>query len=209
MDIGGLIAKLLLVSAANAYGQKKAQEAMPQITEMVEQYYMTFFGEIFLSDERNWILNQKIKPIVARMNGKELADILKIMDKNNKLVAKNKPIKKELVDRKTIQEYHLEYQRVKAKEEEEKRRASARANEEIRIKRNQEIERERSIARMRAEKERRWNEYIENFKKYNGAQKRAELEWFKNKLANNFVNNQNEKDLYIHELEMIMLEDEK
>ena len=100
MDIGGLIAKLLLVSAANAYGQKKAQEAMPQITEMVEQYYMTFFGEIFLSDERNWILNQKIKPIVARMNGRELADILKIMDKNNKLVAKNKPIKKELVDRK-------------------------------------------------------------------------------------------------------------
>lgn len=209
MDIGGLIAKLLLVNAANAYSQKKAQEAMPQITEMVEQYYMTFFGEIFLSDERNWILNQKIKPIVARMNGRELADILKIMDKNNKLVAKNKPIKKELVDRKTIQDYHLEYQRVKAKEEEEKRRASARANEEIRIKRNQEIERERSIARMRAEKERRWNEYIENFKKYNGAQKRAELEWFKNKLANNFVNNQNEKDLYIHELEMIMLEDEK
>ena len=61
MNIGGLIAKLLLVEAVNTHNQKKAQETTSQIAKMVEQYYMTFFGEIFLADERNWILENKIR----------------------------------------------------------------------------------------------------------------------------------------------------
>lgn len=94
------------------------------------------------------------------------------------------------------------------------------AAEKIKAKRRLEAEKERIANRERtekariailkkAEKDRQWSDYISQFKKYNKAQKRSELEWFKNKLANNFANTQYEKELYIHELEMIMLGDEK
>lgn len=209
MNIGGLIAKLLLVNAANVYGQKKAQEAMPKITEMVEQYYMTFFGEIFLADERNWILENKIRPLVSKMSNEELINVLKTRDKNNKLIKRNKPVEEVLVDEETIKKYHLEYHNEKKKKEFEKEQAYLKANERAQAEKMMKAEKEKMIVREKAEKRKKWAEYVEQFKKYNKAQKKSELEWFKNKLADNFTDSQNEKDLYIHELEMIMLGDEK
>ena len=209
MNIGGLVAKLLLAEAVNSHNQKKAQEVASQIPAMVEQYYMTFFGEIFLADERNWILNQKIKPIVSKMSNKELIDILKIRDENNKLIKRKKPIKTVLIDKETVQKYHLEYHNAKKREEFEKQQASIRANERAQAEKEMKAEKERMAHKLRAEKNRKWLDYKEQFRRYNKAQQKSELEWFKNKLVDNFTDNQDEKDLYIHELEMVMLEDEK
>lgn len=205
MNIGGLIAKIILAEAIGAHNQKKAQEAMPQIVEMVEQYFMTFFGEIFLADERNWILENKIRPLVSKMSQKELIEVLSIRDKNNKLIKRNKPVKEIIIDRETIKKYHLEYCNEKKKKEFEKEQAYERARSEKMLR----IEKEKMIAREKAEKKKKWTEYVEQFKKYNKAQKKSELEWFRDKLADVFTDNQNEKDLYIHELEMMMLGDEE
>ncbi len=209
MNIGGLIAKLLLVEAVNTHNQKKAQETTSQIAKMVEQYYMTFFGEIFLADERNWILENKIRPLVSKMSNEELINVLKIRDKNNKLIKRNKPVEEVLVDEETIKKYHLEYHNEKKKKEFEKEQAYLKANERAQVEKMMKAEKEKMIVREKAEKRKKWAEYVEQFKKYNKAQKKSELEWFKNKLADNFTDSQNEKDLYIHELEMIMLGDEK
>ena len=51
--ITNIIAHLLLNEAVNAYSRKKMQKRMAQMTAEVEQYYMTFFGEIFLIDDVN------------------------------------------------------------------------------------------------------------------------------------------------------------
>lgn len=209
MNIGGLIAKLLLVEAVNTHNQKKAQETTSQIAKMVEQYYMTFFGEIFLTDERNWILENKIRPLVSKMSNEELINVLKIRDKNNKLIKRNKPVEEVLVDEETIKKYHLEYHNEKKKKEFEKEQAYLKANERARAEEMMKVEKEKKIVREKAEKREKWAEYVERFKKYNKAQKKSELEWFKNKLADNYTDSQSEKDLYVHELEMIMLGDEK
>lgn len=118
--ITNIIAHLLLNEAVNAYSRKKMQKRMAQMTAEVEQYYMTFFGEIFLIDEREWILNNKIKPLVSRMSSKELSNVIKIREKNNKLIKQRKPIKKILVSKPTINQYHLEYQNIKREEKRQK-----------------------------------------------------------------------------------------
>ena len=99
--ITNIIAHLLLNEAIGAYSRKNAQKQMLEITKEVERYYMTFFGEIFLIDERNWILDNKIRPIISKMSGKELADIIKLRDKNNKKVKQGKPDREILVTKDT------------------------------------------------------------------------------------------------------------
>lgn len=110
MNIGGLIAKLLIINAASAHIQNNNIRWRESATNAVEQYYMSYFGEIFLQDERNWILNEKIKPLVSKMSDKQLGKILSIKDKNNKRVKRNKPVKTILVKKETIEQYNLEYQ---------------------------------------------------------------------------------------------------
>lgn len=100
MNIGGLIAKLLIINAASAHIQNNNIRWRESATNAVEQYYMSYFGEIFLQDERNWILNEKIKPLVSKMSDKQLGKILSIKDKNNKRVKRNKPVKTILVKKK-------------------------------------------------------------------------------------------------------------
>ena len=129
--ITNIIAHLLLNEAVNAYSRKKMQKRMAQMTTEVEQYYMTFFGEIFLTDERNWILNNKIKPMFSKMDDKALADIIKKQKKNNKLIKQDRPIKYILVDKETIAEYHLEYHNLKQEEERQRRDAIERRKREI------------------------------------------------------------------------------
>ena len=72
---------------------------------------------------------------------------------------------------------------------------------------------EKTLAKKRKipaqEKAKKWLEYKEKFRKYNRAQKESELEWFKNKLIERYADSQDEKDILIHELEIIMLENNK
>lgn len=142
--ITNIIAHLLLNEAIGAYSRKNAQKQMLEITKEVERYYMTFFGEIFLIDERNWILDNKIRPIISKMSGKELADIIKLRDKNNKLVKRGKPVRDILVDKATVERYHLEYHNFKR--EEARRRYEAAEKK-----------------RRDAENEKRYKDYVSEF----------------------------------------------
>ena len=54
------------------------------------------------------------------MSNKELSNVIKIREKNNKLIKQRKPIKKILVSKPTISQYHLEYQNIKREEKRQK-----------------------------------------------------------------------------------------
>lgn len=156
-------------------------------------------------EEIKWIADNKIDPILLDMPPKRLEVVRQNFVKNGKITN----IGPYSVDKKQLYTWHKDYLNAKARKKYEDEQASIEANEKIKAKRKIEAERERIANREKNDKNKKWLEYKEQFKKYNKAQKKSELEWFKNKLADNFTDSQNEKDLYIHELEMIMLGDEK
>lgn len=156
-------------------------------------------------EEIKWIADNKIDPILLDMPPKRLEVVRQNFVENGKITN----IGPYSIDKKQLYAWHKDYLNAKARKKYEDEQASIEANEKIRAKRKIEAERERIANREKNDKNKKWLEYKEQFKKYNKAQKKSELEWFKNKLADNFTDSQNEKDLYIHELEMIMLGDEK
>lgn len=156
-------------------------------------------------EEIKWIADNKIDPILLDMPPKRLEVVRQNFVNNGKITN----IGPYSLDKKQLYAWHKDYLNAKARKKYEDEQASIEANEKIKAKRKIEAERERIANREKNDKNKKWLEYKEQFKKYNKAQKKSELEWFKKKLADNFTDSQNEKDLYIHELEMIMLGDEK
>ena len=196
--------------------QKKKAEQLKKQEEQDEKELKTYldvykFASTTLSlfiksdEEIKWIADNKIDPILLDMPPKRLEVVRQNFVRNGKITN----IGPYSIDKKQLYAWHKDYLNAKARKKYEDEQASIEANEKIRAKRKIEAERERIANREKNDKNKKWLEYKEQFKKYNKAQKKSELEWFKNKLADNFTDSQNEKDLYIHELEMIMLGDEK
>ena len=196
--------------------QKKKAEQLKRQEEQDEKELKTYldvykFASTTLSlfiksdEEIKWIADNKIDPILLDMPPKRLEVVRQNFVKNGKITN----IGPYSIDKKQLYTWHKDYLNAKARKKYEDEQVSIEANEKIRAKRKIEAERERIANREKNDKNKKWLEYKEQFKKYNKAQKKSELEWFKNKLADNFTDSQNEKDLYIHELEMIMLGDEK
>lgn len=196
--------------------QKKKAEQLKRQEEQDEKELKTYldvykFASTTLSlfiksdEEIKWIADNKIDPILLDMPPKRLEVVRQNFVENGKITN----IGPYSIDKKQLYAWHKDYLNAKARKKYEDEQASIEADEKIRAKRKIEAERERIANREKNDKNKKWLEYKEQFKKYNKAQKKSELEWFKNKLADNFTDSQNEKDLYIHELEMIMLEDEK
>lgn len=196
--------------------QKKKAEQLKRQEEQDEKELKTYldvykFASTTLSlfiksdEEIKWIADNKIDPILLDMPPKRLEVVKQNFVENGKITN----IGPYSIDKKQLYAWHKDYLNAKARKKYEDEQASIEADEKIRAKRKIEAERERIANREKNDKNKKWLEYKEQFKKYNKAQKKSELEWFKNKLADNFTDSQNEKDLYIHELEMIMLGDEK
>lgn len=196
--------------------QKKKAEQLKRQEEQDEKELKTYldvykFASTTLSlfiksdEEIKWIADNKIDPILLDMPPKRLEVVRQNFVENGKITN----IGPYSIDKKQLYAWHKDYLNAKARKKYEDEQASIEADEKIRAKRKIEAERERIANREKNDKNKKWLEYKEQFKKYNKAQKKSELEWFKNKLADNFTDSQNEKDLYIHELEMIMLGDEK
>lgn len=196
--------------------QKKKAEQLKKQDEQDEKELKTYldvykFASTTLSlfiksdEEIKWIANNKIDPILLDMPPKRLEVVKQNFVENGKITN----IGPYSIDKKQLYAWHKDYLNAKARKKYEDEQASIEADEKIRAKRKIEAERERIANREKNDKNKKWLEYKEQFKKYNKAQKKSELEWFKNKLADNFTDSQNEKDLYTHELEMIMLGDEK
>lgn len=186
--------------------QEEQDEKELKIYLDVYKYASTTLSLFIKSDEEiKWIADNKIDPILLDMPPKRLEVVRQNFVENGKITN----IGPYSIDKKQLYAWHKDYLNAKARKKYEDEQASIEANEKIRAKRKIEAERERIANREKNDKNKKWLEYKEQFKKYNKAQKKSELEWFKNKLADNFTDSQNEKDLYIHELEMIMLGDEK
>ena len=194
--------------------QKKKAEQLKKQKEQDEKELKTYLDvynfaittlSLFIksNEEIKWITDNKIDPILLDMPPKRLDVVRQDFIKNGKITN----IGPYDIDKKQLYTWHKDYLNVKARKKYEEEQASIEANEKIKAKRKIEAEKERIANRERTNKDKKWLEYKEQFKKYNKAQKKSELEWFKNKLADNFTDSQNEKDLYIHELEMIILGD--
>lgn len=105
------------------YARKKRDFNEPKVIE----YYMSFFaGKIIPSNERQWILEYKITPLVKKLSNKEVDKLLDLRYKNERLIAKKKPVNKVPVDDMMIEKYHSEFlefkkqqvaQQAKAKEQ--------------------------------------------------------------------------------------------
>ena len=196
--------------------QKKKAEQLKKQAEQDEKELKTYldvynFATTTLSlfiksnEEIKWMADNKIDPILLDMPPKRLEVVKQNFVENGKITN----IGPYSIDKKQLYAWHKDYLNAKARKKYEDEQASIEANEKIKAQRKIEAEKERIANREKNDKNKKWLEYKEQFKKYNKAQKKSELEWFKNKLADNFTDSQNEKDLYIHELEMIMLGDEK
>ena len=172
----------------------------------VYKYAISTLSLFVKSDEEaKWIADKKVDPILMDMTPKRLEVVKQNFIENGKIIS----IGPYNIDKEQLSVWHRDYQNAKAKKEFEDKQASIQANERMKAKRKIEAEKERIANRVKSERNKKWLNYVEQFRKYNKAQQKSELEWFKNKLVDNFTDNQDEKDLYIHELEMVMLEDEK
>lgn len=156
-------------------------------------------------EEVKWIVGNRIDPILSDMPPKRLEAVKQSFIENGRITN----IGPYNLDKEQLYAWHKDYLNAKARKKYEEEQASIAADEKIKAKRRIEAEKERIANREKAEKDKKWTEYVEKFRKYNNAQQKSEFEWFKKKLINIFTDNQEEKDLLIHELEMIMLEDKK
>ena len=188
--------------------KKQAEQDEKELKTYLDVYkFATSTLSLFIknSEEIKWIADKKIDPILLDMPHKRLEVVRQDFVSDGKITN----IGPYAIDKKQLYSWHKDYLNAKAQKKYEEEQASIEANEKIKAKRKIEAEKERIANREKTEKNQKWLEYKEQFGKYNKAQKKAELEWFKKKLVDGFTANQDEKDLFIHELEMIMLENEK
>ena len=146
--------------------------------------------------EVDWIMEHKITPILVELAYKRQEDALRQFNLDGRI----RGLGPFVFNKEQFREWHSSY--LLAKQQEEIKRA-----EEL-SKRDMEIIREKN-AKKRAEERRiqKWIEYKDKFKKLNKAQQKNEMEWFKNKVVDKIAIDENQKEEYIHELEIIVLAD--
>ena len=105
-----IIAHALIREAISSASGRVRSNWRVRAEEEVVEYYMTFVvGPIKDKDEQTWILYNKIAPVITKMTDNQLGKLLKLRDKNNKLVVKNKPIKLAPVTNDDLVKFHHEY----------------------------------------------------------------------------------------------------
>lgn len=143
-----------------------------------------------------WIMDNKIEPILDELAYKSQKDAVKQFELNG-VIRNLGPF---TFDKKQFSEWHNNYVSAKKKAELEK-------SKEL-LKRDMErIKKENAAQKAEAERIKEWENYKRNFKRLNKAQQKNEIEWFKKKIAKKLAKNDDQKDEYIHELEMIALSD--
>lgn len=163
---------------------------------LVGACYVTL--QAYCKDKRevDWIMEHKIEPILAELAYKRQEDALKQYDLDGKI----RGLGPFVFNRGQFREWHSGYLLAKRQEE-------IKLAEEL-SKRDMEMIKEKNKKR-RAEEKRiqEWIEYKNKFKKMNKAQQKNEMEWFKKKIVDKISVNEDQKDEYIHELELIVLAD--
>ena len=162
---------------------------------------------VFVKDAsaKDWIMRNKIDPIIQDMPKKRLEDALaeyKDFGRINNLG----PHK---LNREAIKKWQTEYSalaeaQVKKEQEEKALKLQEAAEREKLQKATQEKIEERNRQKRREQKQ-RWNQYKEDFRRLNLPQQKHELAWFKKMKYMDFTDSQTEKEIYAHELEMIIL----
>lgn len=108
--IGSVVSHAVIRSASDAFWSSQYQKWRPKAESEAVEYYMSFVvGSIVDENEREFIKNQIIIPKIQKMTENQLGKVLKIRDKNNKLIKKNKPIKVVLINDDDLRNYHSEY----------------------------------------------------------------------------------------------------
>ena len=184
--------------------EKKDKEAklFIDVYNIVEKNLSSFFKN---KSSLHWIMDNEVVPILNDLPKKRLEVIRQEFLEHHKITN----IGPFVLNKEQILIWYKRYLNEKTRLDFEKQRAIEEEHKRLSVKRKAEAEKERIANRMKAEKDKKWLCYVDRFRKYNKAQQKSELEWFKNKLVSTFTNDQDEKELYIHELEMVMLEDEK
>lgn len=189
--------------------QKERDEELELFRNVYDGVEVTIAQYFKRKDILRWVMDNKIIYILNDLPDKRLIDAREEFDEFHKITSIG-PFE---LNKKQVAVWYKEYLAVKEKEEADrqfkKQQDEKIAQETLRAKRKIEAKKERIANQERAKKKQRWLEYVDQFKKYNKAQQQSELDWFKKKLVDNFASDQDEKELLIHQLEMLMLEDEK
>ncbi len=178
------------------------QKLFLDIEKTVEKTISTHFKD---KKALEWVMINEVDPILNDLPIKRLEAIKQEYEENH-MITNIGPF---ILDKKQLRLWHGSYQKAKARMKLEEQQALARKQEAVKARRKIEAEKARIAKLEKAEKDQKWSNYVEQFRKYNKAQKKSELEWFKKKLVSTYSKNPDEQELYIHELEMIMLEDDK
>lgn len=192
-----------------AIKQKEKDDEFELFRNVYDGVEVTIAQYFKCKDALEWIMDNKVILILNELPNKRLIDAREEFNKFHKITSIG-PFE---LNKKQIAVWYKEYLTAKQKEEADrqfkKQQDEKMAQEALKAKRKIEAEKERLANQEKAEKNKRWLEYVEQFKKYNKAQQQSELDWFKRKLVGTFVDSQDEKELLIHQLEMIMLENER
>ncbi len=143
-----------------------------------------------------WIVKNKIGPILDELAYKSQKDAVKQFELHGAI----RNLGPFVFNKKQFVEWHNSYLSAKKKAEQTKSREL--------LKRDMErIKKENATKKAEAERIKAWENYKKKFKGLNKAQQKNEIEWFKNKIVKKLAKNNDQKDEYIHELEMIILSD--
>ncbi|MBR3319863.1 hypothetical protein IKG20_00975 [Candidatus Saccharibacteria bacterium] len=121
----GIIFKIILGTAISTHNANKAAELYETQTKPeLERYYMSYFvGQILDQEERDWILENEVRPNIANLSPKEVKTILEGKAKNEKRLKKGKEAVFVLVSDEDIRRCHREYLNFKREQKREKERA--------------------------------------------------------------------------------------
>ena len=107
---GSVITHSALGAASDAFWENEYRKWRPKAEAEVIEYCMLYVERhIADKDEREWIRNNELVPEVQKMTENELGKILKMRDKNKKLIKKNKPIKYVPIPDDEVRAAHLKY----------------------------------------------------------------------------------------------------
>ena len=143
-----------------------------------------------------WIMENKIEPILDELAYKSQKDAVKQFELDGVI----RGLGPFIFNKKQFSEWHNDFLSAKKKAEFDKSREQLRQDMER-------IRKENAAKKAESERLKEWEDYRNKFKKLNKAQQKNEIEWFKKKIVNNLAKNEDQKDEYIHELEMIALSD--
>jgi len=205
----GLVAIFLLKRKRRKLEKEKAVESEEKPWLLTARVYAASEKKvsIFVSstEERAWIMEKVIDPIIQDLPKKRLEDAFveyKDFGKINNLG----PYK---LNKEQIQNWRIRYAKLKNEEKErevkELKIQEAKRLEIIRAAEKEKARLAEQNKQKKLEQNQRWERYREDFKKLNKPQQKHELAWFNNIKYLDFTDNQTEKAIYAHELEMIIL----